>query len=382
MKRALKVIIKKSGIFSLIIKIADLLCGQMHSSTLTLNKAIQKLNTFSPDVHTSSYLTLARSVNNPVWDLDIIIPCYNVQKTIRKCLDSCLEQKTNYSVRIIVINDGSTDLTSTILDKYKGYSNMLIVSQKNKGHSGARNTGLDLSNSKYLMFVDSDDFLAPDAIEKLMSVAMKKDAALVEGGYAVVDRTGRIIQSIAGLSGKVNPEQLGALKGQPWAKVFKSDLFQNIQFPESYLYEDTINRMIVYDVLAQTNQEAYCISDCVYCYFSDNLENITHTSLYNPKCLDTFYITVSLFHDREKFGLKINQDFYEYILSQIRLNYDRTRFMPKDIQKAIFVATRDFYMSNFNGYHTGIKALWAIEKALKQGNFQLYKIAAVAARFT
>lgn len=376
MKRIIKALIKKTGIFSLLIKIAALFCGKNHVSSLTLKEAMQNLNNFSPDVHTSSYLTAARNVENPVWDLDIIVPCYNAEKTIRKCLNSCLEQKTRYSFRVIAVNDGSTDLTPNILDEYKDRSNILIVNQKNRGHSGARNAGLDVASSKYLMFVDSDDFIPSDSIEKLMSVAMEKNAALVEGGHAIVNQNGQIIQSIPGLSGKVNPVQSAVLKGQPWAKVFKASLFQNVQFPESYLYEDTINRMIIYEIIAQTNQTAYCIPNCVYNYFSDNQSNITHTSAHKPKCLDTLYITMALFHDREKFDLKIDQNFYEYILAQILLNYHRTRFMPKEIQEAIFVVTRDFYMQNFNNYKTETKKSSYLEKALKENNFKLYKIAA------
>lgn len=376
MKRTILTIIKKTGIFSLLIKIASLFCQRTHGSVLTANEAIQKLNNFSPDAHTSCYLTEVRNVFSPVWDLDIIIPCYNVEKTVRKCLNSCLEQKTDYSFRIIAVNDGSTDSTYSILNEYRDCPNVLVVNQENKGHSGARNAGLDLINSNYLMFVDSDDFLVPDAIEKLMSVAVKKNAALVEGGYAVVDKTGRVIQRVQSLSGKVNPIQPGALIGQSWAKVFKSSIFENIQFPEFYLYEDTINHMVIYDLIAQTHQESYCVSDCVYCYYSDNPENITHTSVHKPKCLDTFYITISLFNDRKKFGLTIDQDFYEYILMQIKLNCTRTLFMPKEIQKALFVATRAFYMSNFNGCQTGVQKMLPLERALKEDNFQLYKIAA------
>ncbi len=378
MKRLIISLIKKSGFFTLLIKLTSLFFGEEHLSKLSVDEALRCMNEFSPDPKTSSYRT-PRNIEKIKWDLDIIVPCYNAEKTVRKCVDSCLEQKSNYSFRVIAIDDGSTDSTPSILDKYKVFPNVLVVHQENKGHSGARNAGLDLICSKYVMFVDSDDFIASDAIEKLMSVAINKDAALVEGGYATTDESGKIIRSIPSTSGQVNPVKAGVLKGEPWAKVIKSSILQNAQFPERYLYEDTVDRMIIYDIIAQSNQTAYCIPDCVYYYYAGNPVNISHTSVRKPKCLDTFYITVSMFKDRAKFGLMMNQDFYEYILRQICINYNRTRFMPIKIQEAIFIATRDFFIDNFQHYRTETKKLRYLEKALLDNNFKLYK---VAARYT
>lgn len=318
-------------------------------------------------------------MENYEWDLDIIIPCYNAEKTVQKCIDSCLTQKCSYAFRIIAIDDGSTDSTPKILDEYKKLPNVLIIHQENRGHSGARNAGLDMSRSKYIMFVDSDDFIASDAIEKLMSVAMTKDAALVEGAHAITDESGRIIRNIPAPSGQVNPTTPGMLKGEPWAKVIRSDVFQNIQFPEQYLFEDTIDRVIIYDIIAQSNRTAYCIPDCVYYYYAYNPYNISHTSMNKPKCIDTFYITEAVFHDREKFGLTIDQNYYEYILRQILSNYNRTRFMPMKIQESIFVATRQFFMNHFQCYQTEAKKLRYLEKALIDNNFKLY---CIASRYT
>ena len=93
-------------------------------------------------------------------DFSIIVPAYNVEKYIEKCIDSILNQSyKNYEV--IVINDGSTDNTLNILNK-KYKDKVKIYSKENGGLSSARNYGVLKSSSKYILFVDSDDWLEPD----------------------------------------------------------------------------------------------------------------------------------------------------------------------------------------------------------------------------
>ena len=112
-------------------------------------------------------------------DLSIIIPVYNQEKYIEECLNSVLTQKTKYKFETIVINDGSTDHTGELLEKYK--DRVVLRTQENRGFSGARNRGLSDLRGRYLMFVDSDDLLLPDAIEALMNTACESDADIVEG---------------------------------------------------------------------------------------------------------------------------------------------------------------------------------------------------------
>lgn len=94
--------------------------------------------------------------------ISIIIPCYNVEKYIKECLDSILMQELK-EFEIICINDGSTDNTLEILNSYKEkYSNIKIINQSNKGLSTARNVGMKYAEGKYIYFVDADDFLSND----------------------------------------------------------------------------------------------------------------------------------------------------------------------------------------------------------------------------
>ena len=100
--------------------------------------------------------------------LSIIIPAYNVEKFLPKCLDSILRQECG-DFEVIVVNDGSTDGTMPLLEKYaRTYSNLKVVSQENQGMSTARNRGLKEAHGEYVMFVDSDDWLCDNALTLLM----------------------------------------------------------------------------------------------------------------------------------------------------------------------------------------------------------------------
>lgn len=108
--------------------------------------------------------------------LSIIIPVYNVEKYIKKCLVSIIEQTKDIKdlIEVIIINDGSTDLSLEIINNFKTESFIHIVSQKNQGLSIARNTGLSIAKGTHIWFVDSDDCIAPHAIEKIFQVISKE----------------------------------------------------------------------------------------------------------------------------------------------------------------------------------------------------------------
>lgn len=104
-------------------------------------------------------------------DVSIIIPVYNDEDYVGKCLDSVLSQ-SGCKIEIICIDDGSTDGSSEILRNYAGRDSRLrVISQDNKGVSAARNRGIDEAQGRYVLFVDSDDMLAPDAVESLVRLA-------------------------------------------------------------------------------------------------------------------------------------------------------------------------------------------------------------------
>ena len=113
--------------------------------------------------------------------VSIIVPVYNVKNYLVECLESLVNQSLK-DIEIILINDGSTDGGNLILEDYaQKYSNIKYISQINQGQSVARNNGLKVASGEYVLFVDSDDYIVPNAVEVLYSVATKLNADIVVG---------------------------------------------------------------------------------------------------------------------------------------------------------------------------------------------------------
>ena len=119
--------------------------------------------------------------------VSVIIPIYNTQKYLKRCMDSVIEQ-TYQNIEIILIDDGSSDNSLEICKKYQeNDKRVYIISGKNCGVSHARNLGIDKAKGKYLYFVDSDDYLEKEAIEKMLIEYKMRNNQLVIAGYKEIE---------------------------------------------------------------------------------------------------------------------------------------------------------------------------------------------------
>ena len=110
----------------------------------------------------------------------VIVPIYNVEKYVRQAIESTINQ-TYKNLEIILVDDGSTDSSKQICDEYKEkYDRVKVIHKENGGLSDARNAGLEECTGKYIMFLDSDDFLEPDAVENMYNEIVKKDDDRIE----------------------------------------------------------------------------------------------------------------------------------------------------------------------------------------------------------
>lgn len=327
---------------------------------MAVDAAYMILNSHSPNPD-NSCIAKREPKENFEYDLEIIIPAYNVEKYINKCLKSVLSQKTDYAFHVICIDDGATDSTGKLIDGFSD-SRLTVIHQENRGFSGARNTGIKTANGRYIMFVDSDDFLPDGAVQALMQAAYANDADIVEGSAATCTEDGKRYKTAYKKQGELGVD---GLYGTPWAKVYKSSLFNNILFPEKYWYEDSLMRQIVYP----SAKRIFGVSEIVYCRRNNPL-GITNTGKQKPKSLDSFWVTIKLFEDRNRLGLLKTQDYYEYILRMARLTYQRTTGRPIEVKKAVFTVFADFVRKNFDGYQT--EKYFDLEYSIRNNNYELY----------
>lgn len=333
-------------------------------------KARALLTAHSPDPG-NSCITERPSAGKGDFELDIIVPAYNVEKYIARCIDSVLSQDTDCKWRLIVIDDGSVDSTGKIIDSYAEDPRLLIIHQENRGFSGARNRGLSHSDAEHIMFLDSDDSLCPGAIEALIQ-GIHEDAAITEGGFNIVDPEGKIMGSRLHKEGPL--DLLSDLEGFPWAKVFRRSLFEGICLPEGYWYEDSLMIQVIYPLSQSRGYKALGVRQAVYNY-TMNPAGITANSRKRPKAIDSLWITLQLHKDRQKLGLENDQSYYEYILNMISISYRRAENQGEDVKKAMFVVWKDFLEKEFSGFDTVNKNKKILQQAVLEGNFKLYSLA-------
>ena len=183
--------------------------------------------------------------------VSVIIPVYNVEKYIRRCLDSMCNQ-TFDDFEVLCIDDGSTDSSLEICQEYaKNATRIKVFHQENKGPAAARNLGLDNATGEYIMFCDSDDWYEPEMIQKMFTTIEKENVDLVVCDVNIVldesnNRNDDIDYPRLGFVGKIdldNCQQLQTkVKVLLWKKIFKKSLIDqyDIRFPNGYMHDDCL----------------------------------------------------------------------------------------------------------------------------------------------
>lgn len=224
-------------------------------------------------------------------EISVIVPVYNVEKYLDKCITSIIEQ-TFTDFELILINDGSKDHSGSICDTYKEKdSRIKVIHQVNAGLSAARNVGIELSKGKYITFVDSDDFIHYKMLEVLYKNIQEyqADVSLCEHQLVYEDQ-GENKLNIAvnnNITLYTNIESIKEIlvKGQKsiivsWSKLYKRSLFSGIRFPEGKFHED---EFVTYKLLYKSS----CIiaTGAKLYYYLQRSNSITG-STFNLKRLD------------------------------------------------------------------------------------------------
>lgn len=218
-------------------------------------------------------------------DISIIVPIYNAEKYINKCIDSILNQ-TKKELEIILVNDGSTDNTESIIKSYKD-KRIKYFKNTNHGIGYTRNYGISKSTGKYIMFLDSDDYLEKTACEKLFNKIEKDKLDIVMCNFYkdYGDRVEEIkLPSFKDSSLKDNPDIITEYLN-PWAKLYSTKLLKDnkIKFVEDLKYEDA---PFVIEALCTANKIGK-IDECLNYYV---IHNNSETTVRDRKCFDILKI--------------------------------------------------------------------------------------------
>lgn len=224
--------------------------------------------------------------------ISIIVPVYNVENYLDRCVDSIVKQ-TYKNIEIILVDDGATDNSGKICDKWsKSDDRVKVFHKKNGGLSDARNYGIKNSTGKYLTFVDSDDYIDKEYVKYLYSLIKKDDYDISIAQQTIVTKNNK--KESASLIKEVSYKKLEAIKHllledsftvSACAKLYKRELFDNIEFPKGKLYEDNGTMYKIFDNV----EKVICSSRPVY-YYVIRDSSIT-TQKFTQKKLDIIYLT-------------------------------------------------------------------------------------------
>lgn len=321
-------------------------------------------------------------MNNEI--ISIIVPCYNVEKYIERCVTSLVNQ-TYTNIEIILVDDGSTDSTGELCDNYEKADNRIkVIHKKNGGLSDARNAGMKVAIGNYFFFVDSDDFISTDTIKFLYENLLDKAADISTCTHINFFENNNIKNKMYDNKNFVY-ETEDALKNllyeknittSAWGKLYKRTLFDNVEYPKGKICEDLPTTYLLF-----AKSKRVSINSMPMYYYLIRKDSIIH-SKFNSKRLDALdFANDETIFIKENFpnilNAAISREFMEavYISTTIpySLEYKNARKRIKNIlkkyRKNILLDNNVkknekiyAYMSYFNIF--GIKFVYNVKKIL------------------
>jgi glycosyltransferase involved in cell wall biosynthesis len=289
--------------------------------------------------------------------VSIIIPIYNVENYLRRCLDSIVNQSLE-DIEIILVNDASKDNSLLIMNEYKnqyGHKIIIIDSKTNLRQGGARNLGINAATGEYIGFVDSDDWIETDMYNKLYTKAKLTNSDIVD--CDLYSTSGKEILSseqsnFPDQCGELNLEKKRSLilrPGRLVTKIFKKELFTsyNIKFPENLFYEDNAVSPLV--VLFANRLEK--INEPLYYYFVNTTSTTKQKNSYHHfDRLQTSKIFVNEFKKRglyerykDEVDFRFSELFYINTVNLCLLNFDKPEI-------SYLTTIRGYIQSNMKNY--------------------------------
>lgn len=293
--------------------------------------------------------------------ISVIVPVYNVEKYLNECLDSLVNQ-TFKDIEVIIVNDGSTDISQSIIDTYtKQYKYIKCISKDNGGLSDARNAGIPYAEGEYLSFIDSDDYVEPDFLELMIKEAELKKSLVTICDIEVFYESGKSKYTLKGLrkiKGKTEMQSAFLSPLFAWNKIYHRQIFddEKIRYPLNLWYEDI---PVTVPLFSKIDKISYV--DKALVHYRQRSTSIMGTKN-SDKLADIFTVLDILVKDfEERYVLKKFHDEIEYLFIEHLLLYGAFRFFRSNnsdylMNKAFEVMNERFPNWKRNSYikETGI----------------------------
>ncbi|MDE5707911.1 MAG: glycosyltransferase [Alistipes sp.] len=219
--------------------------------------------------------------------ISVILPVFNTERFIRRCLESIVGQSVS-DIEIVIVNDATPDRAMDVVREFAQHDSRFVIvdKEKNEGLMMARKTGYELAKGDYIVFCDSDDLLLPDALRILYDKVVSESADIAMSGYRYIEVSGKTTDAIYRLPyGNTRFEVMKALLEEKlphnlWANIYKRDLFTQYEyvcFANQTLGEDM---MLFYQLVNNSNR--IVTADCVLYGYCQNMQSSMHVPLSDP----------------------------------------------------------------------------------------------------
>ena len=242
--------------------------------------------------------------------VSVIIPAYNAEDTIQRCIGSIVDQ--NYSnLECLIIDDGSEDKTSELsCELSTTYDFIKYIRTENRGVSHARNTGIDKATGDYLIFLDADDYLCENSIISRVNSMM--ESVLVIGEYCLDDVSQRVIPTMRTEISDISEfledlfyEKKFGYQGYIWNKMFSTSIIRthNLRFNESIFYNE--DRLFVYEYVLKCEKVIF-VPECIYCYVQNNNSAMASVrkNIYNSKQITELHAFLMMLEKNTSLNIK------------------------------------------------------------------------------
>lgn len=281
--------------------------------------------------------------------ISVIIPIYNNEDYLEETLNSLVNQSIFQEIEVIMIDDGSNDYSRYISEKYAlDYDNFKVYHKENEGQGVARNFGLTVAKGDYIHFMDSDDYLPPNAYELLYDIALKNNNDIIIGNVLRFARYNvwedfLFKNSFKNITSIVESQTLNEIPQILWDtitcnKLYKKEfiLKQNIKFPENVFFED-----ILFSFQAYVLAESISISPEIFYYWRlrSNETSVTQQDHDLRNFKDRLYILkliINLFDEYDLNDDLIRFEYLKWINHDLKFNIKRFNYFPENSRKELF----------------------------------------------
>lgn len=278
------------------------------------------------------------------FDLSIIVPVHNAERFLVDTIDSVIRQNTKHTYEVIFIDDGSTDGSRVILEKYSSKANISSIFQENSGVSSARNSGVLASKGRYIMFLDADDILLPGAVDILVGHAIDSGDDIVCGSYVSFIDNFRVAVADSSFR-KIDVENVSDWEyfdGYPWGKVYSRRLWQNIKFPEGYKYEDTIINALVLRIANSISHTEHQV--VAYRQHGNSATQVLNLS--SDKGVFVLWCIEHIIEENRRLGLPVDKYFSNLLIRQLTIYMvSRNLNASQETMRLLFSACCDIALS-------------------------------------